>query len=53
MKESNHNLFFCLVFILIFLIVPQFESQKKGEELTPYQAYLVELKEYRKNCRNA
>ena len=48
MKEINRNLFFSLVFIFVFLLVPQFESQRGGEELTPYQAYLVELKEYRK-----
>ena len=53
MKEINCNLFFSLVFIFVFLLVPQFESQRGGEELTPYQAYLVELKEYRRNCRNA
>ena len=53
MKEINFNLFFSLVFIFVFLLVPQFESQRGGEELTPYQAYLVELKEYRRNCRNA
>ena len=53
MKEINRNIFFSLVFIFVFLLVPQFESQRGGEELTPYQAYLVELKEYRRNCRNA
>ena len=36
----------------IFLITPKIESQR-GNDLTPYQAYMIELKEYRKNCRNA
>ena len=40
-----------LIFFL-FLITPKIESQR-GNDLTPYQAYMIELKEYRKNCRNA
>ena len=40
------------VFILSFFVLfPEFISQKNT--LTPYQEYLIQLKEYRKNCRNA
>jgi hypothetical protein len=39
------------VFILFSLFAPELKSQKNS--LTPYQEYLIELKEYRKNCRNA
>jgi hypothetical protein len=40
------------VFIVSFLIIsPEYFSQKNS--LSPYQEYLIELKEYRKNCRNA
>ena len=39
------------LYILILMISPELRSQKNT--LTPYQEYLIELKEYRKNCRNA
>ena len=52
MKVLNKTINISLVFVFIFLFVPQFESQR-GDELTPYQEYLIELKEYRRNCRNA
>ena len=52
MKILNKTINISLVFIFVFLFVPQFESQR-GDELTPYQEYLIELKEYRRNCRNA
>ena len=40
------------VFILSFFVLfPECISQKNT--LTPYQEYLIQLKEYRKNCRNA
>ena len=52
MKVLNKTINISLVFVFIFLLVPQFESQR-GDELTPYQEYLIELKEYRRNCRNA
>ena len=52
MKILNKTINISLVFVFVFLFVPQFESQR-GDELTPYQEYLIELKEYRRNCRNA
>ena len=52
MKILNKTINISLVFVFVFLFVPQFESQR-GSELTPYQEYLIELKEYRRNCRNA
>ena len=52
MKILNKTINISLVFVFVFLFVPQFESQK-GDELTPYQEYLIELKEYRRSCRNA
>ncbi len=38
-------------FVLFSIIIPELKCQKNS--LTPYQEYLIELKEYRKNCRNA
>ncbi len=52
MKVFNKTINISLVFVFVFLFVPKFESQR-GDELTPYQEYLIELKEYRRNCRNA
>ena len=52
MKILSKTINISLVFVFVFLFVPQFESQR-GDELTPYQEYLIELKEYRRNCRNA
>ena len=52
MKILNKTINISLVFVFVFLFVPLFESQR-GDELTPYQEYLIELKEYRRNCRNA
>ena len=52
MKILNKTINISLVFVFVFLFIPQFESQR-GDELTPYQEYLIELKEYRRNCRNA
>ena len=52
MKILNKTINISLVIVFVFLFVPQFESQR-GDELTPYQEYLIELKEYRRNCRNA
>ena len=52
MKILNKTINISLFFVFVFLFVPQFESQR-GDELTPYQEYLIELKEYRRNCRNA
>ena len=38
-------------FVLFSIITIELKCQKNS--LTPYQEYLIELKEYRKNCRNA
>ena len=50
------NIRYILFFLIIFILNPNFESQKKDkkrEETTPYQEYLILLREYRKNCRTA
>ena len=50
------NIRYILIFLIIFILNPNFESQKKDkkrEETTPYQEYLILLREYRKNCRTA
>ena len=50
------NIRYILIFLIIFILNPNFESQKKDkkrEETTPYQEYLILLREYRKNCRSA
>ena len=50
------NIRYILIFLIIFILNPGFESQKKdkkGEETTPYQEYLTLLREYRKSCRTA
>ena len=50
------NIRYILIFLIIFILNPGFESQKKdkkGEETTPYQEYLILLREYRKSCRTA
>ena len=50
------NIRYILFFLIIFILIPNFESQKKDkkrEETTPYQEYLILLREYRKNCRTA
>ena len=50
------NIRYILIFLIIFILIPNFESQKKDkkrEETTPYQEYLILLREYRKNCRSA
>lgn len=41
-----------ILFFIFFIIISPFEGQK-GDEMSPYQEYLLQLKEYRKNCRNA
>ena len=41
-----------ILFFIFFIITSPFEGQK-GDEMSPYQEYLLQLKEYRKNCRNA
>ena len=41
-----------LLFFIFFTISSPYEAQK-GEEISPYQEYLLQLKEYRKNCRSA
>jgi hypothetical protein len=41
-----------LLFFIFFTISSPYEAQK-GEEISPYQEYLLQLKEFRKNCRNA
>ena len=41
-----------ILFFIFFIITLPFEGQK-GDEISPYQEYLLQLKEYRKNCRNA
>ena len=41
-----------ILFFIFFIITLPFEGQK-GDEMSPYQEYLLQLKEYRKNCRNA
>ena len=48
MKEINRNLFFSLVFIFVFLLVPQFESQRGGEELTPLTQKKLRLLLYKR-----
>ena len=50
------NIRYILIFLIIFILNPGFESQKKdkkSEETTPYQEYLILLREYRKSCRTA
>ena len=50
------NIRYILIFLILFILNPGFESQKKdkkGEETTPYQEYLILLREYRKSCRTA
>ena len=50
------NIRYILIFLIIFILNPNFESQKKDkkrEETTPYQEYLILLREYIKNCRSA
>jgi hypothetical protein len=50
------NIRYILIFLIIFILNPNFESQKKDkkrEETNPYQEYLILLREYRKNCRSA
>jgi hypothetical protein len=45
---------YLFLFLIIFSINPSFEAQKKKEvELTPYQERLIQLKDFRKNCRMA
>ena len=41
-----------ILFFIFFITTLPFEGQK-GDEMSPYQEYLLQLKEYRKNCRNA
>lgn len=41
-----------ILFFIFFITTTPFEGQK-GDEMSPYQEYLLQLKEYRKNCRNA
>ena len=41
-----------ILFFAFFILSSPFEAQK-GDEISPYQEYLFQLKEYRKNCRNA
>ena len=41
-----------ILYFAYFILSPQFEAQKSGE-VSPYQEYLFQLKEYRKSCRNA
>lgn len=47
----NYKYILPAIALFIFIQLPEFKSQKN--ELSPYQQYLFELKEYRKNCRNA
>ena len=50
------NIRYILIFLILFILNPGFESQKKdkkSEETTPYQEYLILLREYRKSCRTA
>lgn len=45
---------YLFLFLIIFSINPSFEAQKNKEvELTPYQERLIQLKDFRKNCRMA
>jgi len=44
---------YLFLFLIIFSINPSFEAQKKEAELTPYQERLIQLKDFRKNCRIA
>lgn len=41
-----------ILFLVFFIFTSPFEGQK-GDEMSPYQEYLLQIKEYRKNCRNA
>ena len=41
-----------ILFFGFFILSCSYEAQK-GDEISPYQEYLFQLKEYRKNCRNA
>ena len=43
---------YLFLFLIIFNINPSFEAQKEVE-LTPYQERLIQLKDFRKNCRIA
>lgn len=47
----NYKHFLTLFVLFIFIFLPKYECQKN--ELTPYQEYLIQLKEFRRNCRNA
>ena len=44
---------YLFLFLIIFSINSSFEAQKKEAELTPYQERLIQLKDFRKNCRIA
>ena len=41
-----------ILFFAFFILSSSYEAQK-GDDISPYQEYLFQLKEYRKNCRNA
>jgi len=43
---------YIFLFLIIFNFNPSFEAQKEVE-LTPYQERLIQLKDFRKNCRIA
>ena len=43
---------YIFLFLIIFNFNPSFEAQKEVE-LTPYQERLIQLKDFRKNCRMA
>ena len=43
---------YLFLFLIIFNLIPNFEAQKELE-LSPYQERLIQLKEFRKNCRIA
>jgi hypothetical protein len=47
------NFKYIIPFFVLFIFVNLPENKSQKSSLSPYQEYLVELKEYRKTCRNA
>lgn len=47
------NFKYIIPFFVLFLFVNLPENKSQKSSLSPYQEYLLELKEYRKTCRNA
>jgi hypothetical protein len=47
------NIKYIIPFFVLFIFVNLPENKSQKSSLSPYQEYLVELKEYRKTCRNA